>query len=231
MGTACNLFDALKLSLSNHGLDFSKCLAFISDTTNVMKGTRSGVQKLIRNQCPHVLYVGCICHLADLAVKSGMGVLPVDVDQLFVNVFYYFYHSSKREQEFCDLWCSLFTSEPQTVLKHCTTRWLSLLRCVGRYISQFVSYLRSCSEAETSKVVSILQRLENPLTKPLLHFLSFTMDKFNRLFQKSTQNTTCQLYTEMSRLVRLYASNVLKLESITAGSQQAKLCKGKPASR
>ncbi len=61
--------------------------------------------------------------------------------------------------------------------------------------SQFdglISYFRSCSEAETSKVVSILQRLENPLTKPLLYFLSFilpSMGKFNRLFQKSTQNT------------------------------------------
>ena len=42
------------------------------------------------------------------------------------------------------------------------------------------------------------------------------MDKFNRLFQKSTQNTTCQLYTEMSRLVRLYASNLLKPECIVA---------------
>ncbi len=141
--------------------------------------------------------MGCICHLADLAAKSGMEVLSVDIYQLFMDVFYYFYHSSKRKQEFCGLWCSLFTSEPQTVLKHCTTRWLSLLLCVGRYISQFdslMSYFRSCSEAETSKVVSILQRLENPLTKPLLHFLSFilqSMDKFNRLFQKSTQNTTC----------------------------------------
>ncbi len=34
VGTASNLFDALKLSLSNHGLDLSKCLAFMSDTTN-----------------------------------------------------------------------------------------------------------------------------------------------------------------------------------------------------
>ncbi len=175
--------------------------------------------------------VGCICHLADLAVKSGMEVLPIDIEQLFVKVFYYFYDSSKRKQEFCDLRCSLFTSEPQTVLKHCTTRRLSLLRCVGWYISQFdglISYFRSCSEAETSKVVSILQRLENPLTKPLtkplLHFLSFilpSMGKFNCLFQKSTQ---CQLYTEMSRLVRLYASNVLKPESITAvGDDLSKL--------
>ena len=44
IGTARNLFDALKLSLNNKGLDFSKCISFMSDTTNVMKGARSGVQ-------------------------------------------------------------------------------------------------------------------------------------------------------------------------------------------
>ena len=69
----------------------------MSDTANVMKGARSGVQKLIRNECPHVLDVACICHLADLTVKAGMQALPVDIDQLFVDVFYYFYHSSKRK--------------------------------------------------------------------------------------------------------------------------------------
>ena len=168
--------------------------------------------------------MGCICHLADLAIKAGMQTLPVDIDHLFVDVFYYSFHSSKRKEELCDLWYSLFTSEPQTILKHCTTRWLSLLRCVGRYLTQFdglKSFFLSCSEAETSKVVSILQRLEYPLTKTLVLisflFLSYIlppMDKFNRLFQKSPQNTTCQLYTEMSRLVRLYASNLLKRECI-----------------
>ena len=222
VGTARNLFAALKLSLSNNGLDLSKCIAFMSDTTNVMKGARSGVQSLIRKEYPHVLDVGCICHLADLTIKSGIQALPIDIDQLFIDVFYYFYHSSKRKQEFCDLWCSLFTSEPQTILKHCPTRWLSLLRCIGRFLTQFDglnSYFLSCSEAETSKVVSIIERLQNPLTRPLLLFLSYvlpSMDRFNHLFQKSSENTTCQLYSEMNRLVRLYASNLLKPETIVA---------------
>ena len=222
IGTARNLFDALKLSLTNKGLDFSKCIFFMSDTTNVMKGARSGVQKLIKAECSDVLDVGCICHLTDLTIKAGLQALPVDIDKLFIDVFYYFYHSSKRKQEFCDLWCSLFTSEPQTILKHCPTRWLSLLRCVGRYLAQLdglKSYFLSCGEAETAKVKSILERLEHPLTKPLLLFLSYilpSMYRFNRLFQKSTENTTCQLYTEMSRLVRLYASNLLKPEAIVA---------------
>lgn len=79
VGTAANLFSALKSSLSKHGLDFTKAVAFMSDTTNVMKGARSGVQKLIKNEHPTLHDVGCICHLVDLTVKAGMKGLPVDM--------------------------------------------------------------------------------------------------------------------------------------------------------
>ena len=48
IGMAENLFSALKESLSKYNLDFSEAIAFMSDTTNVMKGARSGVQKLIK---------------------------------------------------------------------------------------------------------------------------------------------------------------------------------------
>ena len=95
IGTAKNLFDALKLSLTNKGLDFSKALSFMSDNANVMKGVRSGVQKLIKNEHPNLYDVRCICHLADLTVKAGMKTLPLDIHQLSIDTFYFFYHSSK----------------------------------------------------------------------------------------------------------------------------------------
>ena len=224
IGTANNLFRALKSSLEKHGLSFEKAVSFMSDTTNVMKGARSGVQKLIKCEIPTLYDVGCICHLADLTVKAGLKALPVDIDQLFIDIFYHFHHSSKRKQQFVDLWCSLFSTEPEVILKHCPTRWLSLLKCVDRYIKQYdglKSYFLSCDEAETVKVRSIVSRLENPLTKPLLHFLSFilpSVDRFNRLFQKSTENTTSQLYDEMSRLVKLYAANFLTTEAVLAAN-------------
>ena len=72
-------------------MDFSRRLAFKSNTTNVMKGTRSGVQKLIRDGCSDVFDVGCICHLADLAITTGMQTLPVDIDHLFVDFFTTFF--------------------------------------------------------------------------------------------------------------------------------------------
>ena len=42
------------------------------------------------------------------------------------------------------------------------------------------------------------------------------MDKFNKVFQTSKENTTCQLFQEMSTLVHLYASNLLKAYVILA---------------
>jgi len=135
----------------------------MSDTTNVMKGVRSEVQKLIKNECSNLLDVGYICHLADLTIKEGMKALPVDINRLFTDVFYYFYRSSKKKHEFCAFWRSLFTLEPITILKHCTTRWLSLLKCVNRYLAQLdglESYFLSCDASETSKVQGSLEKLQ-----------------------------------------------------------------------
>ena len=122
IGMAENLFSALKESLSKYNLDFSKAIAFMSDTTNVMKGARSGVQKLIKREKTHLYDAGCICHLADLCVKAGMAALPVDIDQLFIDIYYYFKHSSKRNQQFVDMWHSFYNNEPKVLLKHCQTR-------------------------------------------------------------------------------------------------------------
>ena len=122
IGTATNLFQTLKESLTKNGLSFDNTVSFMSDSANVMKGVRSGVQKLIKDEIPTLYDVGCICHLAE--------ALPVNIDQLFIDIFYYFHHSSKRKQQFVNLWCSLFTTEPEMILKDCPTRWLSLLKCV-----------------------------------------------------------------------------------------------------
>ena len=99
VGTARSFFDALKHSLSEKGLDFEKCIAFMFHTNNIMKGTRSGVQKLIKRECPKLYGVGCICHLADLTIKAGMKTLPVDNDQFFVDVFYFFFFIVANENK------------------------------------------------------------------------------------------------------------------------------------
>ena len=90
----------------------------MSDTTNVMKGTRSGVQKLIRDECSDIFYVVCICHLADLAIKAGMQTLSVDLTiylWMFFTTFFtvvkknsltsgiLFLHQNHRQYLLCDV--------------------------------------------------------------------------------------------------------------------------------
>ncbi len=51
VGNTSNLFGALKNSLECHGLDFTKAISFMSDTTSGMKRARFGVQKLRIQLC------------------------------------------------------------------------------------------------------------------------------------------------------------------------------------
>ncbi len=69
----------------------------------LLKEARSGVQKMIKNKILTLYDVGCTCHLANLCIKAGLEELPIDIDQLFVDIYSHFYHSSKRHQEFDDL--------------------------------------------------------------------------------------------------------------------------------
>lgn len=81
IGTARIVFHALTESLSKLGLDFSQAISFMSETTNVMKGARSEVAK---TQNPSAV---CICHIANLTTKARMQALPINIDQLFVDIY------------------------------------------------------------------------------------------------------------------------------------------------
>ena len=49
------------------------------------------------------------------------------------------------------------------------------------------------------------------------------MNRFSKQFQKSTENTTCEVYEEVSRLVRLYAKNLLMSEAVLAAGDNLTL--------
>ena len=200
-GNADNLFSALKPSLHKFGITFSKAMSFMSDTTNVMKGSISGVKKLIQNENPFLYDIGCICHLADLTDKAGMNTSPIDIDQYLLICFITFtIASSKMKQEFRNLWCSLFTSEPEVILKHSPTWWLSLLRCVRHYIDQFgglKSYFLTCDN-QTNKVRSIIARLENP---------NFNSSSSSLSFFYSSAYGSLQLY--LSKVISKYYLSTL----------------------
>ena len=90
--TASDIFESIDV-LDKYDLEFSKLIAFASDTCNVMKGVRNGVIAKIRHEQPKVIDIHCICHLVNLCVKSAVKSLPVKVDEILVDIFYHFYHN------------------------------------------------------------------------------------------------------------------------------------------
>ena len=79
----------------------------------------------------------CVCHLVNLCLLQGIKCLSLDVDDFFVDLFYYFdklFKCKEQLHEFQD-----FTGTQQ--LKHCKTRWLSLERSVKRVLQQWQALL------------------------------------------------------------------------------------------
>ena len=147
---------------------------------------------------------------------AGVKALPVDVDDFFVDLFYYFEKSAKRKKDLREF--QHFTDTKQLkVLKCCKTRWLSLEKAVHRVIQQWPAYFDSVSESDHSAWVRRLdQNFKSHLTKLVMLFLEFALDsmcKFNVVFQSSMPILPA-LKPEVHRLLRILLGRFVLAEAI-----------------
>ena len=85
----------------------------------------------------NVFIGGCPCHLAHIeashAYDSFCEVLDVNIENLYIDLYYWFDKNSKRKGklaeyfEFCD-------QEYKSILKHLSLHWLFLERCMDRIL-------------------------------------------------------------------------------------------------
>ena len=177
------------LSFSTREIPWSNLIAFSSDNCSVMKGKHNSVLSRIRNVQPEVLDIGCICHLANLCCVAAVKQLPLPVEELLIDVYFHFSHSAKRKEEyrefleFCDV-------APLKILKHASTRWLSLEKCVNCFLQQWLallSYFESHEDRERpGRVKRCADYLASVEMKVYFMFLSFILEPlnvFNTIFQ------------------------------------------------
>ena len=155
-----------------------------------------------------------MAHIAATEANDAFtDVLGINIEDVLINLFYWFDKSSKRKEklseylEFCD-------QDYQKVLKHVFTRWLSLERCVERALKKFPSlkaYFLSESFSDQR-----FKRLEvafsNPILEPVLLFHQTSMQlftEFNKLLQRS-EPTIHVLRGAMLRLVKKVASRIVQ---------------------
>ena len=172
-----------------------------------MKGCHNSVLTRIKDVQPHVLDIGCICHLANLCCQQGVKQLPLPVDELLIDVYYHFAHSAKRKEQyreflvFCDV-------EPLKILKHASTRWLSLERCVNRFLQQWpalLSYFQSHGDVERpGRIQRCAKYLGSVEMKAYFRFLSFILQPLN-VFNTLFQTDATQIARDDSPSPTLYA--------------------------
>ncbi|XP_077423442.1 zinc finger protein 862-like isoform X2 [Vanacampus margaritifer] len=218
-GTAASIFAVIDNILQENDIPWSNVVGFASDNCNTMVGKKNSVLSRIKEKNGAVFSVGCICHLGNLCVKDGLKTLPVNIDDLLVDIFYFFKNSSKRIEDFKEFQ-DFTNSEQEKILKHCPTRWLSLQKVVERTLSQYEalkSYFASHADVERAgKVKSIHDRLQDPVTLLTLHFLSFILPQINQ-FNIVFQTEACMigdLLPEMERLLKKLLVKFVQMEHV-----------------
>ena len=209
IATGENLFNNLNQIFIDREIPWTNCIAYSSDNANVMIGQDNSVLSRVRQANPNVYDLGCVCHLANLCTKDGIKALSLPVEELLIDVYFHFNHSTKRKeiykqyQQFTD-------TDALKILKHCSTRWLSLQDCITRFLQQWPalqSYFASHSDNEKPGCVqrcnTYLHNKEMHLYYLFLDYILPVLNEFNITFQSST-SMIGHLHSEIYRLLRKF---------------------------
>lgn len=114
--TGENIFNMISNELLQLGIPWANVIGFVSDNASVMMGSKKGVISFIRRKQPDIIAIGCPCHLINLAALKAADALPIRMDELLVDIFYYMDKSAKRVNRFKELQ-SLYEVKVHKILK------------------------------------------------------------------------------------------------------------------
>ena len=141
-------------------------------------------------------------------------VTGISAEELLVDLYYWFDKSTKRKgilveyMQFCD-------KEYGKILKHSSTRWLSLERCIQRTIEKYAglkSYFLSEDLAD-ARFKRLHTAFENPLTEVALFFHDASIQlftNFNKLLQ-SDEPSIHIVYDSVIKLANTLGNRIIKV--------------------
>ena len=136
--TAEALFTALddKLAeLLESDTPWANCISVGVDNTSVNIGRRNSIKTRVLQRNPNVFFNGCPCHIIhNTAHKAGEAFTlhsGFDLEEFVIDTFYWFDKSTKRKNELAS-YCTFCDQAYRSMIKHVSTRWLSLELAVER---------------------------------------------------------------------------------------------------
>ena len=191
--TAQAIYDKMNEVLNKHDIPWANCVGMSVDNTSVNVGKHNSIKTRVEDANDTVYFMGCPCHIlhntASYAGKGFEEIVDFSVEDLCIDIFYWFEHSSKRKNLLSDF-CDFCVMQYRQVIKHVSTRWLSLesaIECILKQYSPLKSYFLSISEQQ-ARFKRLKKSFNNPMTEIYLYFYQSvlpTFTNFNQLLQRS----------------------------------------------
>ena len=150
------------------------CTSVSVDNTSVNIGVRDFLKTRVTKCNPAIFFNGCPCHIlhnaAQKAAECFAGCCGFDVEELVIDLYYWFEKSTKCKNELRS-YCRFCDQDYREIVKHVSTRWLSLEIAVQRTLKQLpslTSYFKSESESQAR-----FKRLQNAFSDPLTEVYLF----------------------------------------------------------
>jgi hypothetical protein len=183
---SAQLFLVVQAKMLEDEIPWSQAVSHSVDNTNSMIGVHNSFASRCKAQNSEIYVRGCPCHLAHIAASNAddafSEIVGINVEDIVIKLFYWFDKSTKRKgvlveyMEFCD-------TEYAKILKHTSTRWLSLERCVEWTLKKY-SGLRSyflSEEFSDARFKQLQKAFLNPITEVCFLFHHASISLFTNL--------------------------------------------------
>ena len=214
-----DLFEVVNSKIEKEEIPWSHAVSLSIDNTNSMIGIHNSIASRCKVKNQEIYICGCPCHLANIGASNAHDAfaeaLAINVESLLIGIYYWFEKSTKQKgvlaeyMEFCDL-------EYAKILKHVSTRWLSLERCVERILQKYEglkSYFLSEHFAE-ARFERLHTAFQNPVTEIALLFNQATIPlftNFNKLLQ-SGEPVIYIVHDKVTALAKTLGNRIIKAD-------------------
>ncbi|KAF0687162.1 DUF4371 domain-containing protein, partial [Aphis craccivora] len=184
--TAENLFNICIESFKKYNINLDNLVGFGSDGCSTKMGSQnSSMSSRMQLYFPGIFIIKCICHSIHLCCNQACKSLPRRCEDLARNIYNFFSHSSKRQNQFVQF--QQFLNLNVHKMQHTSqTRWLSLPSVVQRIFEQWDALLLYFADKWLSEkfisVENIYFQLNDPFTKTYLYFLEWVLPKLTSLY-------------------------------------------------
>ena len=223
--TAETIWNKMDQVLSSCDVPWINCVGVGVDNTSVNLGKHNSIKSRVQQVNNSIYFMGCPCHLAHntacAAADSFNRTTAFDIEEMAVDLYYWFDKSSKRKNVLQDYCCFNDVTYRQ-VIKHVSTRWLSLETAVERTLKVYEglrSYFLSENESQ-ARFKRLKELFSSPMTEIYLLFFQSVLPTFTHFNMFLQREDPCihLVYGQCVSLLQKLLGKFVKIRAMKAAS-------------